>query len=66
VFNLNLWEEQTMWSIWILFVVVGILRTISFLIEESRQKKHGIHYPIARHLSALDFHQPLNTPKSAA
>ncbi len=55
-----------MWSIWILFAVVGILRTISFLIEEARQKKHGIHYPIARHLSALDFHQPLNTPKSVA
>lgn len=53
-----------MWSIWILFAVVGLLRVMSFLIEERRQKRYGIHPPIERHLSALDFHQRLNEPKA--
>ncbi|MFQ3598969.1 MAG: hypothetical protein SNJ55_05655 [Chloroherpetonaceae bacterium] len=53
-----------MTTIWILFAVIGLLRIMAFLIEESRQKRYGIHQPIERHLSALDFHQPLNEPKS--
>jgi len=48
-----------MWTIWILFGVIGLLRIVAFLIEEARQKRYGIQSPIERHLSALDFHQPL-------
>ncbi len=57
--------RQAMWTIWILFAAVGLLRIMAFLIEETRQKKFGLHEPIERHLSALDFHQPLNEPKGA-
>jgi|GEM_PF-3168482 hypothetical protein len=48
-----------MWTIWMLFAVIGLLRIIAFLVEEARQKRYGIQSPIERHLSALDFHQPL-------
>lgn len=54
-----------MMPIWILFAVIGLLRVVSFLIEEARQKQYGIHQPIEQHLSALNFHQPLNEPKQA-
>ncbi len=54
-----------MWTIWVLFMLVGLFRIVAFLVEEHRQKTFGIHQPIERHLSALDFHQPLNMPKGA-